>query len=110
MEFPSSFWYNTVSNYNLKKDEEAIKSGLALLKLDTQHHYPEVNRLLAELSLNKKDYSAAADYLKTYLAQVPQAKDAEIAEAAIAKDRRGQRPTAEIVDSPASPKLFNRRQ
>jgi Tfp pilus assembly protein PilF len=78
VEFPSSFWYNTVSNYNLKKDEEAIKSGLALLKLDTQHHYPEVNRLLAELSLNKKDYSAAADYLKTYLAQVPRAKDAEI--------------------------------
>jgi Tfp pilus assembly protein PilF len=77
VEFPSSFWYNTVANYNLRKDAEASKSAQALLKLDTLHHYPEVNRLLAELALNKKDYSAAADYLKAYLAQVPGAKDAE---------------------------------
>jgi len=37
-----------------------------------------VNRLLAELAVNRKDYTAAADYLKAYLAQVPAAKDAEM--------------------------------
>jgi Tfp pilus assembly protein PilF len=78
VEFPNAFWYNTVSNYNLNKDAEATKSGLALLKMDTQHHFPEVNRLLAELAVNRKDYTAAADYLKAYLAQVPAAKDAEM--------------------------------
>jgi Tfp pilus assembly protein PilF len=77
VEFPSSFWYNTVANYNMNKDAEAAKSGQALLKLDTQHRFPEVNRLLAEVALNGKDYAAAADYLKAYLAQVPTAKDAE---------------------------------
>ena len=34
--------------------------------------------MLAELSLNSKDYPAAAEYLKTYLAQVPNAKDADV--------------------------------
>jgi len=77
VEFPSAFWYNTVSNYNLNKDAEATKSAQALVKLDTQHHYPEVNRLLAELAVNRKDYAVAADYLKTYLALVPAAKDAD---------------------------------
>jgi len=78
VEFPSAFWYNAVANYNLNHDAEALKSGRALLKLDTQHHFPEVNRMLAELSLTSKDYPAAASYLKTYLAQVPTAKDADV--------------------------------
>jgi tetratricopeptide (TPR) repeat protein len=77
VEFPSAYWYNTVANYNLTKDQDAIKSAKALLKLDTQHRFPEVNRLLAELSLQSKDYAGAAEYLKAYLAQVPNAKDAD---------------------------------
>jgi regulator of sirC expression with transglutaminase-like and TPR domain len=66
-----------VANYNLNKAADALKSGEALVKIDTQHHFPEVNRLLAEVALNSKNYSAAATYLKTYLSQVPAAKDAE---------------------------------
>ena len=77
VEFPASYWYNAVANYNLNRDTDAIKSGKALVKLDTRHLFPEVNRLLAELSVNTKDYAAAAEYLKAYLAQVPTAKDAE---------------------------------
>ncbi len=77
VEFPSAFWFNAVASYNLNRDADAIKSGRALVKLDTAHRFPEVNRMLAELSLNGKDYPAAADYLKTYLAQVPMAKDAD---------------------------------
>jgi tetratricopeptide (TPR) repeat protein len=78
VEFPSSYWYNTVANYNLNKEEDAVKSAKALVKLDTQHRFPEVNRLLAELSANGKDYTSAAGYLKTYLTQVPNAKDADV--------------------------------
>jgi tetratricopeptide (TPR) repeat protein len=78
VEFPSSFWYNAISNYNLNKDDEALKSGQALLKMDTLHKYPEVNRLLAEISVNKKEYPGAAAYLKAYLQQVPTAKDADM--------------------------------
>ncbi len=77
VEFPSSFWYNTVANYNLNKLSDASKSGQALLKLDTRHRYPEANRMLAEISMLNKDYTTAAGYLRAYLALVPNAKDAD---------------------------------
>ena len=78
VEFPSSLWYNTVSNYNLKKLTEASKSGQALLKMDTTHRYPEVYRLMAEIALNNKEYASAASYLHAYLEQQPKAKDADM--------------------------------
>jgi regulator of sirC expression with transglutaminase-like and TPR domain len=48
-----------------------------LVKLDARHLFPEINRLLADLSLRANDYTAAAEYLKAYLTLVPAAKDAE---------------------------------
>jgi len=77
VEFPSSFWYNTIANYNLNKLSDASKSAQALIKLDTRHHYPEANRILAEIALNNKDYAGAASYLRAYLAFMPNAKDAD---------------------------------
>ena len=77
VEFPSSYWYNAVANYNLNRETDAIKSGKALVKLDARHLFPEINRLLADLSLRANDYTAAAEYLKAYLTLVPAAKDAE---------------------------------
>ena len=77
VEFPSSFWYNTLANYNLNKPPEALKSAQALLKLDTVHRYPEANRILAEIALNDKDFAGASSYLRAYLALAPHAKDAD---------------------------------
>jgi Tfp pilus assembly protein PilF len=77
VEFPSSFWYNAISNYNLNKLPEASKSAQALLKLDTAHRYPEANRLMAEIALRNNEYAGAASYLHAYLDQQPKAKDAE---------------------------------
>ena len=48
VEFPSSFWYNALANYNLKNNAEAEKSARALLKLDSRHHYPQAETMLAE--------------------------------------------------------------
>ena len=77
VEFPSSFWYNTLANYNLNKPADASKSAQALIKLDTVHRYPEAHRILAEIALNNKDYAGAASYLRAYLAFMPNAKDAD---------------------------------
>src|SRR5439155_10117302 len=41
VEFPSSLWYNAIANYNLKRPTDAEKSVKDLLKLDTQHRYPD---------------------------------------------------------------------
>lgn len=77
VEFPSSFFYNALANYNLKKFDEAEKSARELLKLDTGHKYPQAESLLAQLLMQKGDYSEAATHLRAYLTLVPNAKNAD---------------------------------
>jgi len=85
VEFPSSFWYNAIANYNLKKIDDAKKSTEALLKLDTRHQFPEAESMLAQIYLQKADYDQAAAHLKAYLALVPNAKNADTLKAALLK-------------------------
>lgn len=76
-EFPSSLWYNAYANYKLKKPDDAVKSAQNLLKRDTAHHYPQAERLLTQIYLEKGDYSNAATHLRTYLSLDPHAQDAD---------------------------------
>ncbi len=77
VEFPASFWYNAVANYNLKKIDDAQKSATALVKMDTRHHFPQVEHLLAQIYVDKANYDEAATHLRTYLELVPNAKNAD---------------------------------
>jgi len=85
VEFPSAFWYNAIANYNLKKTSEAEKSAKALLKMDTRHKYPQVESMLAQFAVNRGEYAEAATHLRTYLALVPNAKDADALKAELQK-------------------------
>jgi tetratricopeptide (TPR) repeat protein len=85
VEFPSAFWYNALANYNLKKHEAAEKSDRELLKVDTAHHFPQAENLLAHLLAEKGDYSEAAEHLRAYLRLAPNAQDADVARADLAK-------------------------
>ena len=85
VEFPSAFWYNAVANYNLKKNGEAEKSAKALIKMDTRHKYPQVESMLAQFAVNRGEYAEAATHLRTYLALVPNAKDADALKAELQK-------------------------
>jgi tetratricopeptide (TPR) repeat protein len=78
VEFPTAFWYNAIANYNLKKPAEALKSAQALVKMDTQHRFPEAENLLAQLSMDSRNYSEAAVHLRAYLALAPNAKNADV--------------------------------
>lgn len=78
VEFPSAFWYNAIANYNLKKPTDALKSAQALVKMDTQHRYPEAENLLAQLSMDQRNYAEAATHLRAYLALAPNAKNADV--------------------------------
>ena len=77
VEFPSSYYYNALANYNLKKVEEAEKSAREVLKLDTGHRYPQVESLLAEMLVQQGRYADAATHLRAYLTLVPNAKNAD---------------------------------
>lgn len=77
VEYPASFWYNAVANYNLKRAAEAEKSTKDLLKLDTRHKFPDAENMMAQILLDKGNYSEAAGHLRNYLALVPNAKNAD---------------------------------
>ncbi|MBV8550050.1 MAG: tetratricopeptide repeat protein [Acidobacteriaceae bacterium] len=77
IEFPSAFWYSAIAYYNLHDLDQAQKSAVALVKLDTAHKYPEAERMLAEISLQKDNYAEAANHLRAYLQLNPTAKDAD---------------------------------
>ncbi len=77
VEFPSAFWYNAVANYNLRKLDDAQKSATELAKLDTRHHFPQVEHLLAQIYVDKANYQEAAAHLRTYLELVPNANNAD---------------------------------
>jgi tetratricopeptide (TPR) repeat protein len=85
VEFPTSFWYNALANYQLHKPAEAEKSVTELLKLDTQHHFPEAENLMAQLLLDKGQYADAAVHLRSYLALAPNAKNADALKAMLSK-------------------------
>jgi Tfp pilus assembly protein PilF len=77
VEFPSSFWYNAVASYNLKRSEDAEKSIKDLLKLDTRHNFPDAENMMAQLLLDRGNYPEAATHLRSYLTLVPNAKNAD---------------------------------
>ncbi len=77
VEFPSSYFYNALASYNLKEFDDAEKSTRELLKLDTGHKYPQAESLLAQLLMQKGNYSEAGTHLRAYLTLVPNAKNAD---------------------------------
>lgn len=85
VEFPSSFWYNAIANFELHQPAEAEKSVAQLLKLDTQHHFPEAENMMAQLLVDKGNYPEAAAHLRAYLALVPNAKNADALKAMLLK-------------------------
>jgi|SRR5579875_2073398 len=85
VEFPRAFWSNALANYQLKKPDAAEKSVRSLLKIDTVHQFPQAENLLAHLLAQKGNYPEAAEHLRTYLALVPNAKDAATVREDLAK-------------------------
>ena len=77
VDFPVAFYFDAVANYNLQNFEAAEKSARQLQKLDTQHHYPMADRILASVLADRKDYSGAAQQMRNYLKFAGTAKDAD---------------------------------
>ena len=75
-DYPQSYFFNSVANYNLHNMEEAEKSALEAERLDTRHQYPRVNYLLGLVAIQRKEYGAASQRFKTYLKLDPKAEDA----------------------------------
>jgi tetratricopeptide (TPR) repeat protein len=87
VEYPSSWFYNALANYNLKHPDIAEKSAKEVVKLDGAHRLPQVETLLAQLCADRADYAGAAQHLQTYLQLQPNAPNAEQLRQQLAKLR-----------------------
>ena len=85
LNYPDAYFYNSIANYNLKKMEDAKKSGLQAERLDRRHRFPQVHLLLAEIFSQKSDYAAAITEMQTYLKIAPQAQNADQVRERLAK-------------------------
>lgn len=101
-DFPSAYFYNSVANFNLRNFDFAEKSAREALKLDTQHRIPKIEHLLGVILANKQDYTGAAEHMKSYLQQAPEASDVDLVKKQLADIERllGART---VVQPPAPP-------
>ncbi len=70
------YFLSGVAHYQTKQMDVAEEYTRAALKLDEQHKNPKINHLLGVILVEKADYSGAAEAMRAYLKQAPEAKDA----------------------------------
>jgi tetratricopeptide (TPR) repeat protein len=87
-DFPFAYFYNSAANFNLRNFDAAEKSAREALKLDTQHRIPKIEHLLGIILANKQDYTGAAEHMKSYLQQVPEASDVDLVKKQLAEIER----------------------
>jgi outer membrane protein assembly factor BamD (BamD/ComL family) len=75
-DYPEAFYYNAVANYSLKQMEIAEKSAREAARLDAQHRYPDVYRLLASILVARDQIPQAREQLAEYLKLFPNEPDA----------------------------------
>ncbi|HKE25797.1 MAG TPA: tetratricopeptide repeat protein [Bryobacteraceae bacterium] len=75
-DYPQEFLFDAVAHYNMHDFETAEKSILKAESLDTRRQFPQISYLKGLVQLQHKEYSAAAENLRTYLKLAPNADDA----------------------------------
>jgi len=80
LDLDSSITYasfvQAVANFDLNRLDEAEKGALAVKK-NGDDSLPQVHALLAQIFLEKQDYTRAAAQMRTYLQKAPQGQFAE---------------------------------
>jgi tetratricopeptide (TPR) repeat protein len=83
VDFPGAYFFSAVANLNLALAGEAgrldaaEKSAREGLKLDPNHRMPGIDHVLGVILANKRDFTGAAEHLKSYLEHAPGATDTE---------------------------------
>jgi regulator of sirC expression with transglutaminase-like and TPR domain len=94
VDFPQAWFYNSLANYQLQKLDAAEKSVREGLQVDSAHHFPKMNHLLAVILAQKQDYQGAAENMRAYLKLVPNASDADTVKKQLAEVEKLAEPQA----------------
>jgi tetratricopeptide (TPR) repeat protein len=73
---PAVYFFDALASYSLHNWDQTEKSARQLQKLDTQHRFIKVNRILGALLVARNDYAGAAEQLRDYLKLAPDSPDA----------------------------------
>lgn len=73
-DFPEAYYFNAVANLRLNRLDAAERSAREAVKLDTAHQDAKSYYALGFILAQKRNYSEAAQNLKTYLAMAPAGK------------------------------------
>jgi hypothetical protein len=69
-DIPFASFLMAVGNYNLNHIDEAEKSARDAVR-NPETRNPQVHALLAQIYMDKQDYTQAATHMRSYLAQSP---------------------------------------
>ncbi len=69
--FPHAYELNALGNLNQKNIEAVQKTATEGLKIDTEHHYPELEYLLGVVLLAQRDNEGASKHLQAYIEESP---------------------------------------
>jgi len=74
-DYPQLYLFNGVANYNEKDFDSAEKSVREALRLDTRHVFPDSERLMGLVLIQKQNYTDAAEHLRAYLRVAPESDE-----------------------------------
>lgn len=75
-DYPQEFLFDAVARYNLHDFDAAGKSIQRAETLDTRRQFPQIMYLKGLVQIQHKEYTEAAENLRTYLKLAPNADDA----------------------------------
>jgi tetratricopeptide (TPR) repeat protein len=75
-QYPQAYFLNGAANFNLHHIDLAEEDALAAEKLDMQHQYPQIEKLLGSIYSERHRYAEAAQKFRSYLMLAPAADDA----------------------------------
>jgi cytochrome c-type biogenesis protein CcmH/NrfG len=74
-QYPQAYFLNGAANFNLHHIDLAEEDALAAEKLDMQHQYPQIEKLLGSIYSERHRYADAAGKFRSYLMLAPGADD-----------------------------------
>lgn len=75
-QYPQAYFLHGAASFNLHHIDVAETDALNAEKLDVQHEYPQIEKLLGVIFAERQRYAEAAEKLRSYLLLAPQAEDA----------------------------------
>jgi tetratricopeptide (TPR) repeat protein len=75
--YPTAYFYNAAANFNLGRMDAAEQSARKFQTMDSENRHPDVALLISQILISRQDYHGAAQQLRTYIAAVPSAANAE---------------------------------